>query len=51
VLSLNSDGSLINKATAGKWGLRVGRVVLELRRAGELTQTPVVSTGASRSEA
>ncbi|MCC8432551.1 DUF3833 domain-containing protein [Reyranella aquatilis] len=33
VLALNPDGSLINKATVGKWGLRVGRVELELRRA------------------
>lgn len=33
VLALNPDGSLINKAVVGKWGLRVGRVELELRRA------------------
>ena len=33
VLALRDDGSLINKATVGKWGIRVGRVVLELRRA------------------
>jgi len=33
VLALNPDGSLINKATVGKWGLRVGRVVLDLKRA------------------
>ena len=33
VLALNPDGSLINKATVGKWGIRVGRVELELRRA------------------
>ena len=33
VLALNPDGSLINKAIVGKWGIRVGRVELELRRA------------------
>jgi len=33
VLALNPDGSLINKAVVGKWGLRVGRVVLDLKRA------------------
>ena len=33
VLALNDDGSLINRATVGKWGLRVGRVELVLRRA------------------
>lgn len=32
VLALNDDGSLINRATVGKWGLRVGRVELVLRR-------------------
>ncbi|TAJ40116.1 MAG: DUF3833 family protein [Reyranella sp.] len=31
-LALNDDGSLINRATVGKWGLRVGRVELVLRR-------------------
>ena len=33
VLALRDDGSLINMAVVGKWGLRVGRVELELRRA------------------
>lgn len=33
VLALRDDGSLLNKATVGKWGIRVGRVELELRRA------------------
>ncbi len=32
VLALRPDGSLINLATVGKWGLRVGRVELVLRR-------------------
>lgn len=32
VLALRDDGSLINRATVGKWGLRVGRVELVLRR-------------------
>lgn len=32
VLALNDDGALINRATVGKWGLRVGRVELVLRR-------------------
>lgn len=31
-LALRGDGSLINKATVGKWGIRVGRVELVLRR-------------------
>lgn len=30
---MRDDGSLISKATAGKWGIRVGRVELELCRA------------------
>lgn len=34
VLALNADGSLVNRATVGKWGLRVGRVELFLRRVG-----------------
>ena len=34
VLALRDDGSLINRAIVGKWGLRVGRVELLLRRAG-----------------
>lgn len=33
VLALTDDRSLINKATVGKWGIRVGRVELFLRRA------------------
>ncbi|TAJ26709.1 MAG: DUF3833 family protein [Reyranella sp.] len=33
VLALREDGSLLNKATVGKWGIRIGRVELELRRA------------------
>lgn len=33
VLALEPDGSLVNKATVGKWGIRVGRVELALRRA------------------
>ncbi len=33
VLALRQDGSLINNATVGKWGIRVGRVELVLRRA------------------
>lgn len=32
VLALREDGSLLNKATVGKWGIRVGRVELQLRR-------------------
>jgi hypothetical protein len=32
VLALRDDGSLLNRATVGKWGLRVGRVELSLRR-------------------
>lgn len=31
-LALRDDGSLINKAIVGKWGVRVGRVELVLRR-------------------
>lgn len=31
VLALRTDGSLINRAVVGKWGLRVGRVELVLR--------------------
>lgn len=33
VLALRDDGSLVNRATVGKWGIRVGRVELFLRRA------------------
>lgn len=33
VLALRDDGSLLNRAIVGKWGLRVGRVELVLRRA------------------
>jgi len=33
VLALRPDGSLLNLATVGKWGLRVGRIELVLRRA------------------
>lgn len=34
VLALRSDGTLVNDATVGKWGLRVGRIHLTLTRAG-----------------
>ena len=34
VLALNDDSSLVNRAIVGKWGLRVGRVELFLRRVG-----------------
>ena len=33
VLALTAPDALINKATVGKWGIRVGRVELVLRRA------------------
>ena len=33
MLALRDDGSLVNRATVGKWGIRVGRVELFLRRA------------------
>jgi hypothetical protein len=33
VLALEQSGVLINKATVGKWMLRIGRVELQLRRA------------------
>lgn len=33
VLALRGDGSLLNKATVGKWGVRLGRVELHLRKA------------------
>ncbi|MFO1082013.1 MAG: DUF3833 family protein [Reyranellaceae bacterium] len=32
LLELRPDGSLLNRAVVGKWGLRVGRVELVLRR-------------------
>jgi hypothetical protein len=32
VLALRSDGSLLNQATVAKWGLRIGRVELVLRK-------------------
>lgn len=32
ILALRGDGSLLNKATVGKWGLRLGRVELHLRK-------------------
>ena len=32
VLALRSDGSLLNRATVGKWGIRLGRVELVLHR-------------------
>ncbi len=34
LLALRDDGSLLNRATVGKWGLKVGRVELALRRTG-----------------
>jgi len=34
VLALKDDGTLVNRATVGKWGVRVGRVELLLRRVG-----------------
>ena len=33
VLALRGDGSLLNRATVGKWGIRLGRVELQLRKA------------------
>ena len=33
VLALRADGSLVNHATVGKWGIRLGRVELALRKA------------------
>ena len=33
VLALREDGSLLNRATVGKWGLRLARVELVLRKA------------------
>ena len=32
LLALRSDGSLLNRATVGKWGVRLGRVELVLRK-------------------
>jgi hypothetical protein len=32
LLALRSDGSLLNRATVGKWGVRLGRVELMLRK-------------------
>jgi hypothetical protein len=32
VLALRADGSLLNRATVGKWGIRVGKVELVLRK-------------------
>lgn len=34
VLGLRADGSLVNRATVGKWGVRLARVELVLRKAG-----------------
>jgi hypothetical protein len=34
VLALRADGSLLNRATVGKWGIRLGRVELTLRKSG-----------------
>ena len=31
-VQLRADGSLLNRATVGKWGIRVGRVELVLRK-------------------
>jgi hypothetical protein len=33
VLALRADGTLVNRATVGKWGLRLGRVELRLSKA------------------
>jgi hypothetical protein len=33
VLALRPDGSLLNRAVVGKWGIRIGRVELVLRKA------------------
>ncbi len=33
VLAHGEAGSVINKATVGKWGLRIGRVELVMRKA------------------
>jgi hypothetical protein len=32
ILALRSDGSLLNRATVGKWGIRLGRVELVLHK-------------------
>ena len=32
ILALRADGTLLNRATVGKWGLRIGRVELVLRK-------------------
>ena len=33
ILALRADGNLLNRATVGKWSLRLGRVELVLRKA------------------
>lgn len=35
VLALRADGTVINRATVGKWGLRVGRIEIVLRKTAE----------------
>jgi hypothetical protein len=32
ILALRADGTVLNRATVGKWGLRVGRIELVLRK-------------------
>jgi len=32
ILALRADGNLLNRATVGKWGIRVGTVELMLRK-------------------
>ena len=32
ILALRADGTLLNRATVAKWGLRIGRVELVLRK-------------------
>ena len=32
LLALRPDGTLLNRATVGKWGIRIGRVELVLRK-------------------
>ncbi|WP_422000487.1 DUF3833 family protein [Reyranella sp.] len=42
VLALRPDGTLINRATVGKWGIRLGRVELVLRKQpGDAVTYPV----------
>lgn len=42
VLALRADGTLLNRATVSKWGIRVGQVDLVLRKqTGELAASPV----------